>query len=294
MGVVGRLGKVLGPKGLMPNPKLGTVTPNVAEAVKAAKGGQVEFRVEKAGIIHSGIGKASFTEPRTCKRNFDAFVDAIVKAKPAGAKGKYVKKVALSSIDGPGPQGRRAGGGGRLTRFSVQTNRGRGGDAPAFFCMMRPSQRSSRCVQPCSSSPCRCSALRRRSTSPSRSTISVSTPPWSACITASLTCCTSSIARSTGIISPPPLFFAAAGSPLRAVELAGGAEDPRCRSGARTGVYKLKCSHFTHAMRGMKGSIVVLEAQRNWLSFDPRRLIAEWRTAARGPPGRRRRCSRPG
>jgi large subunit ribosomal protein L1 len=101
MGIVGRLGKVLGPKGLMPNPKLGTVTPNVAEAVKAAKGGQVEFRVEKAGIIHSGIGKASFTA-EDLKRNFDAFVDAIVRAKPTGAKGKYVKKIALSSTMGPG------------------------------------------------------------------------------------------------------------------------------------------------------------------------------------------------
>ena len=101
MGIVGRLGKVLGPKGLMPNPKLGTVTPNVAEAVKAAKGGQVEFRVEKAGIIHSGIGKASFTEA-DLRKNFDAFVDAIVKAKPAGAKGKYVQKVSLTSTMGPG------------------------------------------------------------------------------------------------------------------------------------------------------------------------------------------------
>jgi large subunit ribosomal protein L1 len=101
MGIVGRLGKVLGPKGLMPNPKLGTVTPNVAEAVKAAKGGQVEFRVEKAGIIHSGIGKASFTEA-DLRKNFDAFVDAIVKAKPAGAKGKYVRKAAISSTMGPG------------------------------------------------------------------------------------------------------------------------------------------------------------------------------------------------
>jgi large subunit ribosomal protein L1 len=101
MGLVGRLGKVLGPKGLMPNPKLGTVTPNVAEAVKAAKGGQIEFRVEKAGIIHGGIGKMSF-DNTALRANFDAFVDAVVKAKPAGAKGKYVQKVGLSSSMGPG------------------------------------------------------------------------------------------------------------------------------------------------------------------------------------------------
>ena len=101
MGIVGRLGKVLGPKGLMPNPKLGTVTMDVTKAVKDAKGGQVEFRVEKAGIIHSGIGKASFSES-DLRRNFDAFVDAIVRAKPTGAKGKYVQKVALSSTMGPG------------------------------------------------------------------------------------------------------------------------------------------------------------------------------------------------
>ncbi len=101
MGLVGRLGKVLGPKGLMPNPKLGTVTMNVAEAVKAAKGGQVEYRVEKAGIIHSGIGKASFAEA-DLRANFDALVDAVVKAKPSGAKGKYVRKIAVSSSMGPG------------------------------------------------------------------------------------------------------------------------------------------------------------------------------------------------
>ena len=101
MGVVGRLGKVLGPKGLMPNPKLGTVTMNVAEAVKAAKGGQVEYRVEKAGIIHSGIGKASFPA-EDLRANFDALVDALIKAKPSGAKGKYVRKVAVSSTMGRG------------------------------------------------------------------------------------------------------------------------------------------------------------------------------------------------
>ena len=101
MGLVGRLGKVLGPKGLMPNPKLGTVTMGVAGAVKAAKGGQVEYRVEKAGIIHSGIGKASFAA-EDLRANFDALVDAVVKAKPSGAKGKYLKKVAISSSMGPG------------------------------------------------------------------------------------------------------------------------------------------------------------------------------------------------
>jgi large subunit ribosomal protein L1 len=101
MGVVGRLGKVLGPKGLMPNPKLGTVTMDVAKAVTDAKSGQVEFRVEKAGIIHAGIGKASFSEG-DLKANFTAFVDAIVKAKPSGAKGKYVQKIAITSTMGPG------------------------------------------------------------------------------------------------------------------------------------------------------------------------------------------------
>jgi large subunit ribosomal protein L1 len=101
MGLVGRLGKILGPKGMMPNPKLGTVTMNVGEAVKAAKGGQVEYRVEKAGIIHSGIGKASFTAA-DLRKNFDALLDAVTKAKPSGAKGKYLQKVALSSTMGPG------------------------------------------------------------------------------------------------------------------------------------------------------------------------------------------------
>ena len=101
MGVVGRLGKVLGPKGMMPNPKLGTVTPNVADAVKAVKGGQIEFRAEKAGIVHAGIGKASFSAA-DLRENFDAFLDAINKAKPSGAKGKYIRKVALSSTMGPG------------------------------------------------------------------------------------------------------------------------------------------------------------------------------------------------
>ena len=101
MGVVGRLGKVLGPKGLMPNPKLGTVTMDVTKAVTDAKSGQVEFRVEKAGIIHAGIGKASFSEG-DLKENFTAFVDAIVKARPSGAKGKFIKKLSVSSSIGPG------------------------------------------------------------------------------------------------------------------------------------------------------------------------------------------------
>jgi large subunit ribosomal protein L1 len=101
MGLVGRLGKVLGPRGLMPNPRVGTVTMDVATAVKGAKGGSVEFRVEKAGIIHAGVGKASFTESALAE-NIKAFVDAVVKAKPAGAKGTYVKKVSISSTMGPG------------------------------------------------------------------------------------------------------------------------------------------------------------------------------------------------
>ncbi len=101
MAVVGRLGKILGPRGLMPNPKLGTVTQDVAEAVRAAKGGQVEFRVEKAGIVHAGIGKASFAED-DLKENIRALTDAVLKAKPSGAKGTYVKRAALSSSMGPG------------------------------------------------------------------------------------------------------------------------------------------------------------------------------------------------
>ena len=101
MGLVGRLGKVLGPKGLMPNPKLGTVTMNVKEAVEAAKGGQIEYRVEKAGIIHGGIGKASFPV-EALRANFDALLDAVVKSKPTGAKGKYLQKIALSSTMGVG------------------------------------------------------------------------------------------------------------------------------------------------------------------------------------------------
>lgn len=101
MGVVGRLGKILGPRGLMPNPRLGTVTMDVRGAVQAAKGGQVEYRAEKAGIIHAGIGKASFEEAQLLE-NAKALADAVIKAKPAGAKGTYVQKVALSSTMGPG------------------------------------------------------------------------------------------------------------------------------------------------------------------------------------------------
>ena len=101
MSIVGRLGKILGPRGLMPNPRLGTVTANVGEAVHAAKGGQVEFRAEKAGVVHAGVGKASFTEAALVD-NVRAFVGAITRAKPSGAKGTYIKKVSLSSTMGPG------------------------------------------------------------------------------------------------------------------------------------------------------------------------------------------------
>ena len=101
MAVVGRLGKVLGPKGLMPNPKLGTVTPDVKGAIEAAKAGQIEFRVEKAGIIHAGVGKASFSQA-ALQDNVTAFVSAIAKAKPSGSKGTYMKKVSVSSTMGPG------------------------------------------------------------------------------------------------------------------------------------------------------------------------------------------------
>ena len=101
MALVGRLGKVLGPRGLMPNPRVGTVTPNVGQAVKDAKGGAVEFRAEKSGIVHAGIGKASFTEDALLA-NVRALMDALNKAKPSGAKGTYIRKVSLSSTMGPG------------------------------------------------------------------------------------------------------------------------------------------------------------------------------------------------
>jgi large subunit ribosomal protein L1 len=101
MPIVGRLGKVLGPRNLMPNPKVGTVTMDVAEAVKAAKGGQVQFRAEKAGVVHAGVGKVSFNADQLAE-NIRAFVDAVSKAKPTGAKGAYMKRVSLSSTMGPG------------------------------------------------------------------------------------------------------------------------------------------------------------------------------------------------
>ena len=101
MALVGRLGKILGPRGLMPNPRVGTVTPNVGQAVKDAKGGAIEFRVEKEGIVHAGVGKASFTD-EALLANVRALVDALAKAKPAGAKGTYIKRISLSSTMGPG------------------------------------------------------------------------------------------------------------------------------------------------------------------------------------------------
>ena len=101
MALVGRLGKVLGPRGLMPNPRVGTVTPDVTQAVKDAKGGAVEFRVEKAGVIHAGVGKASF-DAKAIEENIKAFADAVMKAKPSGAKGTYLKRVAVTSTMGPG------------------------------------------------------------------------------------------------------------------------------------------------------------------------------------------------
>jgi large subunit ribosomal protein L1 len=101
MALVGRLGKILGPRGLMPNPRVGTVTPNVAQAVKDAKGGAIEFRVEKAGIVHAGIGKASFTE-EAIAANVKALMDALTRARPSGAKGIYIKRISLSSTMGPG------------------------------------------------------------------------------------------------------------------------------------------------------------------------------------------------
>ena len=101
MGIVGRLGKVLGPRGLMPNPKVGTVTMDVTQAVKDAKGGAVEFRVEKAGIVHAGVGKASFEE-KAIAANVRALIDSVIKARPAGAKGTYLKKISISSTMGPG------------------------------------------------------------------------------------------------------------------------------------------------------------------------------------------------
>ena len=101
MGIVGRLGKILGPRNLMPNPRVGTVTPDVAQAVKDAKGGQVQFKAEKAGVVHAGVGKASF-DAKALEENVKAFVDAVSKAKPSGAKGTYMKKVSLTSTMGPG------------------------------------------------------------------------------------------------------------------------------------------------------------------------------------------------
>jgi len=108
MGVVGKLGRLLGPKGLMPNPKLGTVTADVAKAVEEAKAGQVQYRVEKAGVVHAGVGKLSFGNEQI-EENVRAFLDAIIKAKPSGAKGQYLKKVSLTSTMGPGVKLQLAG-----------------------------------------------------------------------------------------------------------------------------------------------------------------------------------------
>ncbi len=139
MGLVGRLGKVLGPRGLMPNPKLGTVTMDVKGAVTAAKAGQVEFRAEKAGIVHAGIGKASFAEAALLE-NARAFVEAIQRAKPTGAKGTYLKKASVSLLDGPGREGGcRQPFGRRLTRYARPSGRaGRGRHRAAPETCRRP------------------------------------------------------------------------------------------------------------------------------------------------------------
>ena len=141
MGLVGRLGKVLGPRGLMPNPRVGTVTMDVINAVKGAKGGSVEFRVEKAGIVHAGVGKASFTE-KALAENIKAFVDAVVKAKPPGAKGTYVKKVSISSTMGPGVKidaaGLNGGAGPRLRGPTAEFGAPLRKRAAAMIRKMRP------------------------------------------------------------------------------------------------------------------------------------------------------------